>query len=83
MALVKSASIRWGVIFLCMILGTWLGLFLQRFSATTSLLFSNIVDFTVDVREIDLLMLRLGFLFALKLNLGTLIGAIAGIVITR
>ena len=51
MALVKSASLRWGVIFLCMILGTWLGLFLQRFSAT-SLLFSNIVDFTVDVREI-------------------------------
>ena len=81
MALVKSASLRWGVIFLCMILGTWLGLFL-RFSAT-SLLFSNIVDFTVDVREIDLLMLRLGFLFALKLNLGTLIGAISGIVITR
>ena len=78
MALVKSASLRWGVIFLCMILGTWLGLFLQRFSAT-SLLFSNIVDFTVDVREIDLLMLRLGFLFAL----GTLIGAISGIVITR
>ena len=78
MALVKSASLRWGVIFLCMILGTWLGLFLQRFSAT-SLLFSNIVD----VREIDLLMLRLGFLFALKLNLGTLIGAISGIVITR
>lgn len=82
MALVKSASIRWSVIFLCMILGTWFGLFLQRFSAT-ALLFSNIVDFTVDVREIDLLMLRFGFLFALKLNLGTLIGAIAGIVITR
>ena len=41
------------------------------------------VHSTVDVREIDLLMLRLGFLFALKLNLGTLIGAICGIVITR
>ena len=82
MALVKSSSLRWGVILLCMILGTWLGLFLQRFSAT-ALLFSNIVDFTVDVREIDLLMLRLGFLFALKMNLGTLIGAILGILITR
>lgn len=82
MALVKSSSLRWGVILLCMILGTWLGLFLQRFSAT-ALLFSNIVDFTVDVREIDLLMLRLGFLFALKMNLGTLIGAILGILITK
>ncbi len=82
MALVKSASLRWGVIFLCMLLGTWLGMLLQGFSAT-SMLFVNIVDFTVDVREIDFLMMRLGFLFALKLNLGTLIGAVAGILITR
>lgn len=82
MALVKSASIRWGVIFLCMIIGTWLGIFLQRFSAT-ALLFSNIVDFTIDIREIDLLMMRLGFLFALKLNLGTAVGAVVGIVMTR
>ena len=49
MALVKSASLRWGVIFLCMILGTWLGLFLQRFSAT-SLLFSNIVAARLSFR---------------------------------
>ena len=82
MAVVKSGTMRWGVIFLCMILGTGLGFFLQDFSAT-ALLFSNIVDFTVDVREIDLLMLRLGFLFGVKLNLGTLIGAVAGIVIAR
>lgn len=65
-----------------MILGTWLGLFLQRFPAT-AILFSNVVDFTFDVREINIVMIRLGFLFSLKLNLGTLIGAITGIVITK
>ena len=70
MSFIKNSSIRWGVILLCMILGTWLGLFFQRFPAT-SVLFANVV------------MVRIGFLFALKLNLGTLIGAITGIVITR
>ena len=80
MSFIKNSSIRWGVILLCMILGTWLGLFFQRFPAT-SVLFANVVDFTIDIRQIDLV--SIGFLFALKLNLGTLIGAITGIVITR
>ena len=39
--------------------------------------------FAIDIRQIDLVMVRIGFLFAMKLNLGTLIGAITGIVITR
>ncbi|MCC8184370.1 hypothetical protein [Cloacibacillus porcorum] len=82
MSFIKNSSIRWGVILLCMILGTWLGLFFQRFAAT-AVLFANVVDFTIDIRQIDLVMVRIGFLFALKLNLGTLIGAITGIVITR
>lgn len=82
MSFIKNSSIRWGVILLCMILGTWLGLFFQRFPAT-SVLFANVVDFTIDIRQIDPVMVRIGFLFALKLNLGTLIGAITGIVITR
>ncbi|MDL2298417.1 hypothetical protein LJC40_04640 [Synergistaceae bacterium OttesenSCG-928-D05] len=82
MALVKSGTVRWGIILLCMILGTWLGIFLHRFSAT-SVLFANVVDFSIDVRQIDLVMLRFGFLFALKLNLGTLIGAILGVFLAR
>ncbi|MDO5115078.1 MAG: hypothetical protein Q4D58_03135 [Synergistaceae bacterium] len=82
MSFIKSSSVRWGVILLCMILGTWLGLFFQRFPATEAL-FSNVVDFTIDIRQIDLIMIRAGLLFAMKINLGTLIGAITGIVITR
>ncbi len=82
MALAKSGSLRWGIIFLFLILGTWFGIFLQRFDASAAL-FANVIDFSVDIRQIDLIMLRFGFHFALKMNLGTLIGAIAGIVTSR
>ena len=82
MVLFKNYSIRWGIIFLCLVMGTWLGIFFQRFPAT-AMLFANVVDFSVDIKEINFVMVRLGFLFALKLNLGTLIGAITGIFITR
>ena len=82
MALAKSGGMRWGIVFLFLVLGTWLGIFLQRFSASASL-FSNVIDFVVDVKQIDLIMIRFGFYFALKMNLGTLIGAVAGIVASR
>jgi hypothetical protein len=82
MALVKSGRLRWGIIFLFLILGTWLGIFLQRFSASAAL-FSNVIDLMIDVKQVDLIMLRFGFHFALKMNLGTLIGAVAGIVASR
>jgi hypothetical protein len=82
MALAKSGGMRWGIVFLFLVLGTWLGIFLQRFSASASL-FSNVIDFVIDVKQIDLIMIRFGFYFALKMNLGTLIGAVAGIVASR
>ena len=82
MAFAKSGRFRWGIILLFLIMGTWLGIFLQRFSSTAAL-FTNFVDFVIDVKQVDLIMLRFGFQFALKMNLGTLIGAIAGIVASR
>lgn len=82
MALVKSSSVRWGIILLFMFMGTWLGIFLQQFPATAAL-FVNVINFTIDVRRIDLIMVEVGFLFALKINLGTLIGAVVGVLITR
>lgn len=82
MAVVKSCPLRWGLIVLCMVMGTWLGIFLQHFQAT-SFLFGNIVDFSVDIRQIDLVMFRFGFFFALKLNLGTLCGGLLGVYLAR
>lgn len=82
MALAKSGRFRWGIILLLLIMGTWLGIFLQRFGATSAI-FTNFVDFAIDVKQVDLIMLRFGFHLTLKINLGTIIGAIAGIGISR
>lgn len=82
MAVVKSATLRCGIIFLCLILGTWTGIYLQRYPATSAI-FANVVDFAIDIKQVDLVMIKVAFMFALKLNLGTLIGGIAGIWASR
>lgn len=61
-----------------MILGTWGGFYCQRIPALASV-FMNVVDFSFDIKQIDIIMLRFGFFFALKLNLGTILGALFGI----
>lgn len=82
MASFKFSALRWGTLFVCLIIGTWFGIFMQRFGATRAV-FANFVDFAVDIRQIDLVMLKFGFLFALKLNLGTITGGFAGVLFAR
>lgn len=82
MSFIKSSALRWGLLFACLVIGTWIGIFFQHFEAT-AMLFTNIVDVSLDIKEIDLAMIKFGFLFALKLNLGTLIGGIIGIWLAR
>lgn len=82
MPIVKSITVRWGLMLLCLIFGTWFGLFLQQFHQTAEL-FSNVVDFAIDIKRIDLVMLSFGFHFAIKLNLGTLLGGLLGLWIAR
>ena len=79
---VKSVQLRWGLVFLCLVLGTWFGVFMQQF-APVAKFFANVVDFSVDIKQIDLVMLKFGFDFAMKLNLGTLLGGFAGVWIVR
>lgn len=78
MALVRSTTLRYFIIFLCLVFGTWFGIFLQQYQATSAL-FANIIDFAIDINKIDLVMIKFGFLFSVKLNLGTVIGGIVGI----
>ncbi len=78
MASVKSVTLKWGLLFFCLILGTWLGIFLQQFTPVAKF-FSNVVDFAIDIKQIDLVMLKFGFNFVLKLNLGTLLGGLIGV----
>lgn len=82
MVLRGSSPVRWGVFLVSMVMGTWFGLFMQRFGVTSAF-FSNFVDFTIHISQIDVGMLKLGFLFALKLNAGTIIGGILGALIAR
>lgn len=78
MALIRSNSLKFVIILIGLIFGTWVGVLLQQFPATATL-FKNIVDFTIDIKKVDLLMIKFGFLFSVKLNLGTVIGGVIGI----
>ena len=83
MALLKGGySVRWLLFLACVVLGTFLGIFFQHF-AVTAPLFRDIVDFKFAVGDIDLLAVRFGFNFGLRMNLGTLFGGIAGILVAR
>ena len=82
MSVFKSSALRWGVVLLCLLLGTWCGMFLQHITAT-SLLVANFVDVGFNIKELDLAMLKFGLLFALKINLGTVIGGVIGLWLSR
>lgn len=82
MALIRSATVRFFIIFLGFLFGTWLGLLLQQYPATSTL-FKNFVDFTIDLNKVDLVMIKFGFLFSVKFNLGTIIGGTVGAWVAR
>lgn len=82
MALIRSSTLHWSALFFCLVLGTWLGVFLQRFDATSAI-FTNFVNCNIDIRQVDLIVLRFGFSFAMKLNLGTIIGGVFGAWVMR
>jgi len=70
------------VIFASLLLGTAAGMFFQQFTVTAPL-FKNFVDFSFSVKEINLLFIRFGLLFGLKINLGTILGGVVGIFASR
>lgn len=55
-----------------------MGIWLQYYQVTSSL-FRDITQFAVDVKQVDLIVCDFGFHFALRLNLGTLLGALLGL----
>jgi hypothetical protein len=66
----------------CVILGTFIGIFFQHF-ATTAPLFRDIVNFNLGVNEVDLLAVNFGFHFGLRMNLGTFLGGVIGLLVTK
>ncbi|MDR1514665.1 MAG: hypothetical protein LBS45_03140 [Synergistaceae bacterium] len=81
-AIIRGYSTRWLIFLACVILGTFIGIFFQHFS-TTAPLFRDIVNFNLGVNEVDLLAVNFGFHFGLRMNLGTFLGGIIGLLVTR
>jgi hypothetical protein len=78
----KGYSARWLIFVSCVILGTFIGIFFQHFS-TTAPIFRDVINFTVGVDELDLLAVKFGFHFGLRMNLGTFFGGVAGLLAAR
>ena len=78
----SGRSGRWAMVILCLLLGTFMGVYLQRFSLT-SLAFRDVVNTAFDLNNVDLVFMRFGFMFGVRLNLGSLLGALAGLWLTR
>lgn len=81
-AVFKGYSMRWWIFIACIVLGTFMGIFFQHF-AVTAPLFRDIVSFNVNIGQIDLLAVKFGFQFGMRLNLGTLFGGIIGLWVAR
>lgn len=77
-ALSNSSAKRVFIVLLCLLLGTWLGVFFQHFDSTARL-FKNIADLYFNFKELNIILFRFSFSFGIKLNLGTIIGGIVGI----
>lgn len=78
----RGYSVRWLLFLACVILGTFIGIFFQHFS-TTAPLFRDVVSFAVRVDQVDLLALRFGFHVGMRLNLGTFLGGVVGLLMAR
>lgn len=78
MLLPRNNSFRWLVFFVCLFLGTLLGVFLQRFQATGEL-FRDVGNLSAAVERVDLLIVHAGFYVGFRVNLGTLLGGLMGI----
>ncbi len=73
---------RWYFVILLVLLGTLLGVYLQRFEATAPF-FRDVVHSGFSLRDVDLVFMRFGLSFYLRLNLGSLLGGLASLWILR
>ncbi|MDR0648676.1 MAG: hypothetical protein LBF92_05020 [Synergistaceae bacterium] len=81
-AIIRGYSTRWLLFLACVVLGTFIGIFFQHFS-TTAPLFKDIVNFRIGFEDLDMLAFNFGFHFGLRMNLGTFLGGVIGLFVTR
>ncbi|GAB6280780.1 MAG: hypothetical protein STSR0007_08820 [Thermovirga sp.] len=78
----RLGSSRWWILVLCIILGGFIGVYLQKFHLTEGY-FRDILDIGFDIGDVDLLFVRFGFSLFLRFNLGTFIGGVIGVMMIR
>ncbi|MEG1837012.1 MAG: hypothetical protein RRZ70_03125 [Synergistaceae bacterium] len=80
---IKDKTItRISFVFLCMLIGTALGIYLQSFPIV-SRYFYNFVDWSFDVKKIDWILLSFSFFIKVNINLMTIIFGMFGIWMAR
>ncbi|MFA5621552.1 MAG: hypothetical protein WC948_02465 [Thermovirgaceae bacterium] len=72
----------WWIVTLCIIFGSFVGVYLQRFTVTERF-FRNIIDAGFDMRNINLIVIDFGFRLYIRANLGTFLGGIFGVLAIR
>lgn len=78
----RSGASRWWILVLCIILGGFIGVYLQSFPLTGNY-FRDILNIGFDIGNVDLLFVSFGFKIFLRFNLGTFIGGIIGVLLVR
>lgn len=73
-----SSSVKWWIIVAFVIIGTLLGVYLQRFSLTEPF-FKDILSTGFTVTDVNLGFADFGFRFHLRCNFGTILGGVVGI----
>ncbi|QTX33275.1 hypothetical protein KAR29_05150 [Aminithiophilus ramosus] len=73
---------HWTFVILLVLLGTFLGVYLQRFDVTAPF-FRDVIRSGFDLRDVDLVFMQFGLSFHLRLNLGSLLGGLVSLWILR
>ena len=72
-----SRGSPWWLVVILVCFGTAVGVFLQRFDGLDTL-FRDFARAGFDLREVDLLFVRFGLSFFVRINRGTLLGGVVG-----
>lgn len=72
------SSVKWWIIVASLVLGSLLGVYLQRFSLTEPY-FRDILSTGFNVSDVNLAFADFGFRFSLRCNLGTILGGVVGL----
>lgn len=76
--MVAKSGARWTFVVLLVLLGTVLGVYLQRFDATAPY-FRDVVRSGFDLNDVDLVFVQFGLSFHMRLNLGSLLGGLVSL----